>query len=72
MGLIELIDASDEGYPKRPKKKAAKSTKAKAKPEVEEVETLVEESAEESIEIEAPKAEGKVAEADASVEAKEE
>jgi large subunit ribosomal protein L17 len=38
MGLIELIDANDEGYPKRPKKKAAKSTtKAKAKAEAEEV-----------------------------------
>lgn len=38
MGLIELIDASDEGYPKQPKKKAAKpetKAKAKAEPEVE-------------------------------------
>ena len=69
MGLIELIDASDEGYPKRPKKKAAKSTKAKAKaePEAEEAETVVEESAE----TEAPEAEAEVAEADASEEAKE-
>ncbi|MGB0375414.1 MAG: 50S ribosomal protein L17, partial [Opitutales bacterium] len=40
MGLIELIDANDEGYPKRPKKKAAKpetKAEAKAEPEVEEV-----------------------------------
>ena len=68
MGLIELIDASDEGYPKRPKKKAAKSTKAKAKaePEAEEVETVIEESAEESSEVES-----EVAEAEASEEAKE-
>ena len=66
MGLIELIDASDEGYPKRPKKKAAKSTKAKAEPEAEEAETVVEESVEES-----PEAEGEVVEADASEEAKE-
>ena len=73
MGLIELIDASDEGYPKRPKKKAAKSTKAKAKaePEAEEAETVVEESAEESAETEAPEAEAEVEEADASEEAKE-
>tara|TARA_B100002019_G_C21013794_1_gene471328 strand:+ start:51 stop:626 length:576 start_codon:yes stop_codon:yes gene_type:complete len=73
MGLIELIDASDEGYPKRPKKKAAKSTKTKAKtePEAEEAETVVEESAEESAETEAPEAEAEVAEADASEEAKE-
>lgn len=73
MGLIELIDASDEGYTKRPKKKAAKSTKAKAKaePEAEEAEIVVEESAEESAETEAPEAEAEVAEADASEEAKE-
>ena len=52
MGLIELIDASDEGYPKRPKKKAAKSSKSKAKaePEVEDAETIVEESAEAEVE----------------------
>ena len=66
MGLIELIDASDEGYPKRPKKKAAKSTKVKAKAEPE-----VEEPAEESAATEAPQAEAEVAEADASEEAKE-
>ena len=73
MGLIELIDASDEGYPKRPKKKAAKSTKAKAKvePKAEEAETVVEDSAEESAETEDPEAEVEVAEADASEEAKE-
>ena len=73
MGLIELINASDEGYAKRPKKKAAKSTKAKAKaePEAEEAEIVVEESAEESAETEAPEAEAEVAEADASEEAKE-
>ena len=65
MGLIELIDASDEGYPKRPKKKAAKS-KAKVESEAEEVETVIKESAEESSE-----AESEVAEADASEEAKE-
>ena len=46
MGLIELINASDRGYPKRPKKKVVKSTKAKAKaePEAEESETVAEES----------------------------
>jgi large subunit ribosomal protein L17 len=63
MGLIELIDANDEGYPKRPKKKVAKSTtKAKAKAEAEEVveETpeaeVVEESSETSeSEVEAKK-----------------
>ena len=73
MGLIELIDASDEGYTKRPKKKEAKSTKAKAKaePEAEEAEIVVEESAEESAETEAPQVEAEVAEADASEEAKE-
>ena len=71
MGLIELIDASDEGYPKRPKKKAAKSTKSKAEPEAKEVETVVEESAEESVETEAPKEEAEIAEADASEESKE-
>ena len=55
MGLIELIDANDEGYPKRPKKKAAKSrTKAKAKAEPEaEVEEVVEDTAEAAEEIEA-------------------
>jgi large subunit ribosomal protein L17 len=64
MGLIELIDANDEGYPKRPKKKAAKSetkAKAKAEPEVEEV-------AEEVVEAEAETTE--VSEADAGEEAK--
>ena len=73
MGLIELIDASDEGYLKRPKKKAAKSTKAKAKaePKAEEAEAVVEESVEESTETETPEAEAEVAEADASEEAKE-
>ena len=72
MGLIELIDANDEGYPKRPKKKAAKSetkAKAKAEPEAEEVvEEVVEdaeqaEATEESSEAVEPEAE--VAEADA-------
>ena len=73
MGLIELIDASDEGYLKRPKKKAAKSTKAKAKaePKAEEAEAVVEESVEESTETETPEAEAEVAEADTSEEAKE-
>ena len=73
MGLIELIDASDEGYPKRPKKKAPKSTKAKAKaePKAEEAEAVVEESVEESAETEAPEAEAEVAEADTSEEVKE-
>ena len=73
MGLIELIDASDEGYPKRPKKKTAKSTKSKekAEPKAEEAETLTEESTEESAETEAPEAEAEVAEADASEAAKE-
>jgi large subunit ribosomal protein L17 len=75
MGLIELIDANDEGYPKRPKKKAAKSetkAKAKAEPEAEEaVEEVVEdaeqgEAAEESSEAVEPEAE--VAEADADAE----
>tara|TARA_X000000950_G_scaffold260066_1_gene329069 strand:- start:3215 stop:3805 length:591 start_codon:yes stop_codon:yes gene_type:complete len=72
MGLIELIDANDEGYPKRPKKKATKSeTKAKAKAESEAeevVEEVVEdaeqaEATEESSEAVEPEAE--VAEADA-------
>lgn len=75
MGLIELIDANDEGYPKRPKKKAAKSetkAKAKAEPEAEEVvEEAVEdaeqgEATEESSEAVEPEAE--VAEADADAE----
>ena len=74
MGLIELIDASDEGYPKRPKKKAVKSNKAKAKvaPEAEKAETVVEEPAEESAETEASEAGAEVLEADTSKEAKEE
>lgn len=61
MGLIELIDANDEGYPKRPKKKATKSTtKAKAKAEEVVEETpeaeVVEESSETSeSEVEAKK-----------------
>jgi large subunit ribosomal protein L17 len=61
MGLIELIDANDEGYAKRPKKKAAKSTtKAKAKAEEVVEETpeaeVVEESSETSeSEVEAKK-----------------
>ena len=75
MGLIELIDANDEGYPKRPKKKAAKSetkSKAKAEPEAEEVvEEVVKdaeqaEATEESSEAVEPEAE--VAEADADAE----
>ena len=75
MGLIELIDANDEGYPKRPKKKATKSetkAKAKAEPEAEEVvEEVVEdaeqvEATEESSEAVEPEAE--VAEADADAE----
>ncbi|MAI43682.1 MAG: 50S ribosomal protein L17 [Puniceicoccaceae bacterium] len=75
MGLIELIDANDEGYPKRPKKKATKSeTKAKAKAESEAeevVEEVVEdaeqaEATEESSEAVEPEAE--VAEADADAE----
>lgn len=75
MGLIELIDANDEGYPKRPKKKVAKSetkAKAKAEPEAEEVvEEVVEdaeqgEATEESSEAVEPEAE--VAEADADAE----
>ena len=64
MGLIELIDANDEGYPKRPKKKVAKSeskAKAKAEPEVEEV-------VEEVVEAEAETTE--VSEADAGEDAK--
>lgn len=69
MGLIELIDASDEGYPKRPKKKATKSTKAKAEPEVEEaVEAAVEQSVE-AESTEAPEAEAEVVEVDADDEA---
>lgn len=70
MGLIELIDANDEGYPKRPKKKSAKSetkAEAKAEPEVEEVveevteaETTGAEAAEETSE--ASEAEAEVAE----------
>jgi len=77
MGLIELIDANDEGYPKRPKKKAAKSetkAEAKAEPEVEEVveevteaETTEAEAVEETSE--ASEAEAEVAEADADEEA---
>tara|TARA_A100001015_G_scaffold236121_1_gene268161 strand:- start:544 stop:1140 length:597 start_codon:yes stop_codon:yes gene_type:complete len=75
MGLIELIDANDEGYPKRPKKKATKSetiAKAKAESEAEEVvEEVVEdaeqaEATEESSEAVEPEAE--VAEADADAE----
>lgn len=65
MALIELIDANDEGYPKRPKKKAAKSTKSKAKADAEaeaEVEEVIEETtedevAEESSEASEPEAE---------------
>jgi len=73
MGLIELIDASDEGYPKRPKKKAAKSTKAKAKvePEAEEVEKVPEEPAEDTTETDSLKAKAAVEEVDAGEEAKE-
>ena len=71
MGLIELIDANDEGYPKRPKKKVAKSeikAKAEAEPEVEEVVEDAEqaEATEESSEAIEPEAE--VAEADADAE----
>lgn len=75
MGLIELIDANDEGYPKRPKKKAAKSetkAKAKAEPEAEEV---VEEVVEDAVQVEATEEsseaiepEAEVAEADADAE----
>lgn len=69
MALIELIDANDEGYPKRPKKNAAKSTKSKAKTDAEaeveaevEVEEVIEETtedevAEESSEASEPEAE---------------
>ena len=71
MGLIELIDASDEGYPKRPKKKAVKSNKAKAKA-APEAQTVVEEPAEESAETEAPEAGAEVVEEDTSEEAKKE
>ena len=79
MGLIELIDANDEGYPKRPKKKAAKSetkAKAKAEPEAEEVvEEVVEdakqaEATEESSEAVEPEAEVDEADADAEEAAK--
>lgn len=71
MGLIELIDANDEGYPKRPKKKATKSetkAKAKAEPEAEEVVEDLEqaEATEESSEAVEPEAE--VAEGDADAE----
>lgn len=75
MGLIELIDANDEGYPKRPKKKAAKSetkAKAEAEPEAEEV---VEEVVEDAVQVEATEEsseaiepEAEVAEADADAE----
>ena len=75
MGLIELIDANDEGYPKRPKKKAAKSetkAKAEAEPEAEEV---VEEVVEDAVQVEATEGsseaiepEAEVAEADADAE----
>jgi len=73
MGLIELIDANDEGYPKRPKKKATKSetkAKAKAEPEAEEVVEDVEqaEAAEESSEAVEPEPEAEVAEGDADAE----
>jgi large subunit ribosomal protein L17 len=79
MGLIELIDANDEGYPKRPKKKATKSeTKAKAKAESEAeevVEEVVEdaeqaEATEESSEAVEPEAEVDEADADAEEAAK--
>jgi large subunit ribosomal protein L17 len=79
MGLIELIDANDEGYPKRPKKKAAKSeTKAKAKAEPEAEEVVVEvvedaeqgEATEESSEAVEPEAEVDEADADAEEAAK--
>lgn len=79
MGLIELIDANDEGYPKRPKKKAAKSetkAKAEAEPEAEEVvEEVVEdaeqaEATEESSEAVEPEAEVAEANADAEEAAK--
>ncbi|MDC3132335.1 hypothetical protein OA542_01190 [Opitutae bacterium] len=71
MGLIELIDANDEGYPKRPKKKAAKSeTKAKAKAESKAEEVVEDEeqseATEESSEGVEPQAE--IAEADADAE----
>ena len=71
MGLIELIDANDEGYPKRPKKKAAKSeTKAKAKAESEAKEVVEDEEQAEAIEesSEAVEPEAEVAEADADAE----
>lgn len=75
MGLIELIDANDEGYPKRPKKKATKSeTKAKAKAESE-AEEVVEEVVEDAEQAEATEesseaveSEAEVAEADADAE----
>ena len=79
MGLIELIDANDEGYPKRPKKKATKSetiAKAKAESEAEEVvEEVVEdakqaEATEESSEAVEPEAEVDEADADAEEAAK--
>ena len=71
MGLIELIDANDEGYPKRPKKKAAKSeTKAKAKAESKAEEVVEDEEQSEATEesSEGVEPEAEVAEADADAE----
>lgn len=69
MALIELIDANDEGYPKRPKKKAAKSTKAKAKAEAEaEAEAEVEEVIEETTEAEVAEESSEASEPEAEVE----
>ena len=71
MGLIELIDANDEGYPKRPKKKAAKSeTKAKVKDESKAEEVVEDEEQSEATEesSEGVEPEAEVAEADADAE----
>lgn len=73
MALIELIDANDEGYPKRPKKKAAKSTKSKAKADAEaeaevEAEVEVEEVIEETTEDEVAEESSEASEPEAEVE----
>lgn len=70
MALIELIDANDEGYPKRPKKKAAKSTKSKAKADAEaevEAEVEVEEVIEETTEAEVAEESSEASEPEAEV-----
>ena len=56
MAIIEFIAADDEGYPKRSKKKAAKSIKGKkAAPKAKEIAVEVEQQTEEAVVEEAPK-----------------